>query len=83
MISWFFNICFSKRNLCRYATVARVVALSGGYSRRESCKRLKGCQGVTASFSRALTQGLRVSQTPEAFDAELDGAVGEIFAASL
>ena len=38
--------------------VARVVALSGGYSRAEACKRLAANHGVIASFSRALTEGL-------------------------
>ena len=68
--------------LVRHPKVARVVALSGGYSRDESCARLKASVGMSASFSRALTQGLRVEQTDEEFDAELDRALGEIFAAS-
>ena len=68
--------------LVRHPKVARVVALSGGYSRRESCARLAGCKGVSASFSRALTEGLTVDQTPEEFDDALRKAVGDIFDAS-
>ena len=63
-------------------TVLRVVALSGGYSREEANARLSRNQGVVASFSRALTEGLSAQQSDEEFDAALDGAVASIFAAS-
>ena len=45
--------------------VLRVVALSGGYDREESTRRLRTCRGMSASFSRALTEGLRVDQSDE------------------
>jgi fructose-bisphosphate aldolase class I len=63
--------------------VLRVVALSGGYSRAEADGHLARNPGVIASFSRALTEGLHVEQSPEEFDALLDAAIGEIYAASV
>jgi fructose-bisphosphate aldolase class I len=62
--------------------VLRVVALSGGYSRQEADARLARNHGVVASFSRALTEGLSAQQTDAEFNATLDTAIGEIFAAS-
>ncbi|MCW2650182.1 MAG: fda [Mycobacterium sp.] len=62
--------------------VNRVLALSGGYSREEACERLARNNGVIASFSRALTEGLTAQQGPEEFDAVLDKAIAEIAAAS-
>jgi fructose-bisphosphate aldolase class I len=62
--------------------VLRVVALSGGYSREEANARLARNQGVIASFSRALTEGLSVDQTDEEFDAVLDKSIASIFEAS-
>lgn len=47
--------------------VVRVVALSGGYSRDEANERLSRNPGLIASFSRALSQGLNVNQTPAEF----------------
>ena len=44
--------------LIKHAGVARVVALSGGYTRAEACRRLAANHGMIASFSRALTEGL-------------------------
>jgi fructose-bisphosphate aldolase class 1 len=38
---------------------------------------------MTASFSRALTEGLRVDQVPAAFTAALDRSVREIYDASV
>ena len=53
--------------------VARVVALSGGYTRADACERLAADHGMIASFSRALAQDLRRSMT----DAEFDEALAE------
>ena len=38
--------------------VVRVVALSGGYTRKDACVKLAQNPGLIASFSRALTEGL-------------------------
>ena len=62
--------------------VARVVALSGGYSRDEANDRLSRNHGMVASFSRALSEGLKAQQTEEEFDAMLDASIGAIAAAS-
>jgi len=60
----------------------RVVALSGGYSREEANRRLSQNNGMIASFSRALTEGLSADQTDEEFNALLDQSIGSIFEAS-
>ena len=62
--------------------VLRVVALSGGYDREESVRRLRTCRGMSASFSRALTEGLRVDTTDEEFDAALGASIGAIYEAA-
>lgn len=61
----------------------RIVALSGGYSRDEACARLARNHGMTASFSRALTQGLTAQQSQQEFDDTLAAAIAQIYAASL
>ncbi len=62
--------------------VARVVALSGGYTRAEACKRLAADHGMIASFSRALAQDLRHSMTEAEFDKALADSIDEIYRAS-
>jgi fructose-bisphosphate aldolase class I len=68
--------------LVRHPRVLRVVALSGGYSRDEANARLARNHGVIASFSRALTDGLKVDQSDEEFNALLDQSIASIWAAS-
>lgn len=70
-------------DLVAHPRVLRVVALSGGYSRDEACALLARNPGVIASFSRALTEGLTVQQSDEEFNATLDHAIAEIYAASI
>lgn len=65
-----------------HPAVARVVALSGGYSRQEANERLERNTGVIASFSRALTEGLQADQSDSDFDSMLDSTIEEIFQAS-
>ncbi len=60
----------------------RVVALSGGYSREEANTRLAQQNGMVASFSRALSEGLFVQQSDEEFNHMLDRSIGSIFRAS-
>ena len=69
--------------LIAHPKVLRVVALSGGYSREESNERLAAQQGMTASFSRALTEGLTRQQSDTEFDNLLDDAIQSIFEASI
>ena len=65
-----------------HENVLRVAALSGGYSREEANARLARQNGMVASFSRALTEGLSAGQTDAEFDAMLDGSIQGIFDAS-
>ena len=62
--------------------VMRVVALSGGYSRDEANAKLARNDGLIASFSRALTEGLSADQSDEEFNAALAATVDSIFQAS-
>src|SRR2546423_1028766 len=55
--------------LVNHPRVARVVALSGGYSRADACQRLAANHGMIASFSRAVVQDLRVSMSDAGFEA--------------
>lgn len=63
--------------------VVRVVALSGGYSRKEANEKLAQNPGLIASFSRALSEGLQADQSEEAFHAMLKEAIEEIYTASI
>ena len=65
-----------------HPNVARVVALSGGYSREEANDRLSRQNGMVASFSRALSEGLSAQQSADEFDATLDASIASIAAAS-
>lgn len=69
--------------LVAHRSVLRVVALSGGYSRDDSNKKLAANKGVIASFSRALTEGLSAKQSDADFNATLDAAIAGIYNASL
>jgi fructose-bisphosphate aldolase class I len=68
--------------LIAHKRVERVVALSGGYSLEEACKRLAANHGMIASFSRALIGDLRHGMADQAFNATLAHAIDAIFAAS-
>jgi fructose-bisphosphate aldolase class I len=73
----------------RYADLAadprvlRVLALSGGYTRDAACELLAADPAMTASFSRALLEGLSEQQTDAEFLATLDASIAEIYAASV
>lgn len=68
--------------LVSHNRVARVVALSGGYTRTDACQRLAAQHGMTASFSRALAEGLQHGMTDAEFNAALGRSIDEIFHAS-
>lgn len=68
--------------LTKHRGVARVVALSGGYTRADACKKLAENHGMIASFSRALTEGLNVSMSDAAFNAALGQSIDDIYRAS-
>ncbi len=63
--------------------IARVVALSGGYTQSEANGKLSHNQGLIASFSRALSQGLTAQQTDEEFNAMLLSSIKAIYEASI
>lgn len=69
--------------LAAHPHVQRVLALSGGYSRDEACKLLNANDAVIASFSRALTEGLRADMSDEEFNAALAASVERIYCASV
>ena len=66
----------------RHPKVVRVVALSGGYTQKEGNERLRRNQGVVASFSRALVEGLSAQQSDAEYNARLDASIQRIFEAS-
>ena len=68
--------------LTKHRRVARVVALSGGYTRAVACKRLAANHGIIASFSRALVEDLRHSMSDAEFEAALASSIDEIYRAS-
>jgi len=70
------------KDFVEHPNVARVVALSGGYSREEANERLSRQNGMVASFSRALSEGLNVNQSDDEFNATLDASIASIAAAS-
>jgi fructose-bisphosphate aldolase, class I len=70
------------KQLVDHPRVLRVLALSGGYTRDEACERLARNNGVIASFSRALTEGLTAQQSDEEFNAMLDQSIASIAKAS-
>lgn len=72
----FYSACIEHPN------VLKVVALSGGYSREEANRRLSQNNGMVASFSRALSEGLSAQQSDEAFDAMLNESIESIVQAS-
>jgi len=73
----FYSECVAHPN------VLKVVALSGGYSRDEANGRLSRNNGVIASFSRALVEGLNAQQSDDEFNDMLGASVASICAASV
>lgn len=70
-------------DLIAHPRIARVVALSGGYSRDEANERLAHNPGLIASFSRALLDGLTEDQSEQDFDATLEATIESIYRASI
>ena len=71
------------KELTEHPRVVRVVALSGGYSRKEANEKLKENEGVIASFSRALAAELNANQSEKDFNEALQDAVDTIYEASV
>ena len=66
----------------KHPNVLRVAALSGGYTREEANARMSRNNGVIASFSRALSEGLTAQQTDDEFNTMLDTSIASILEAS-
>jgi fructose-bisphosphate aldolase class I len=66
----------------QHPNMLRMVALSGGYSREEANRRLSQNNGMIASFSRALSEGLSAQQSDDEFNAVLDASIEAICQAS-
>jgi fructose-bisphosphate aldolase, class I len=71
------------RPLIEHPRVVRVVALSGGYTRTDACKKLAENHGMIASFSRALINELKKSMSDAEFDKTLEQSIDEIYQASV
>ena len=69
--------------LIDHPKVMRVVALSGGYSQDEANDRLAKNNGMIASFSRGLAEGLSAQQSDEEFNARIGGSIDAIYRASI
>jgi fructose-bisphosphate aldolase class I len=69
--------------LVDHPRVMKVVALSGGYSRKDANDLLSKQTGMIASFSRGLTEGLSAKQSEAEFDTMLAASVGSIYDASV
>lgn len=70
-------------DVAAHPRVLRVVALSGGYSTEEACRLLAQNRDMIASFSRALTEGLKKQMSDAEFNAALGRNINMICEASL
>jgi len=66
-----------------HPNVLKVVALSGGYTRDDANGRLARNHGMIASFSRALSEGLKAQQSQEEFDKMMGDSIQSIYEASI
>ncbi len=69
--------------LLDHPNVLRVVALSGGYDQRNALDKLRGNNGMIASFSRALTEGLSINQNDDEFNLIINKSIHDIATASI
>ena len=69
--------------LVAHPRVIRLVALSGGYSRENANAKLSRNNGMIASFSRALAEGLFAQQSDDEFNGILDATIAGIYSASI
>lgn len=70
-------------DLIKHPAVMRVVALSGGYSRELANEKLSRNNGMIASFSRALAEGLFVNLSEDDFNTQLENSIDSIYQASI
>lgn len=70
-------------SLLHFKNVVRIVALSGGYDQAKACELLAQNKKMTASFSRALLEGLNVNQSDSEFSEVLTSSITNIYNASV
>ena len=70
------------QSFIEHSSVHAVVGLSGGYDTQEACRRLAQNKNMTASFSRALSEGLFHHQTDVEFDMTMTMNIKDIVEAS-
>lgn len=70
------------KELIDHPRCVRVVALSGGYPREEANDILSKQEGMIASFSRAILEGLSYTQDDSSFDSTMAATVDSIYQAS-
>ena len=68
--------------LLDHPNVLRVVALSGGYDQKNALDKLRRNNGMIASFSRALTEGLSINQNDDEFNLIINKSIHDIATAS-
>ncbi|GKW47223.1 fructose bisphosphate aldolase [Planococcus sp. NCCP-2050] len=71
------------KELIDHPKVLRVVALSGGYTRSEANEKLAANNGLIASFSRGLSEGVSASQSDEEFNESIADSIKTIYEASI
>lgn len=69
-------------NIMAHKNVHKIVGLSGGYTTDEACVRLSQQPGMTASFSRGLSEGLYLQLTDAEFHAKISSNIDKIKSAS-
>ena len=77
------TVANTYKPLIDHPKVMKVVALSGGYSRDKANALLAQNEGMIASFSRGLSEGLSAKQPETDFDSTLSTAVTGIYEASI
>ena len=68
--------------LVGHERVARVVALSGGYTRPDACRRIDTNSSMISTLNITLIGDLRHDMSEAEFDATLASAIDEIYTAS-
>ncbi len=71
------------KEIIDHPKMLRVVALSGGYPCEEANEKLSRNNGMIASFSRALAEGISDKQSDEEFNKVLGEAIDKIYQASI
>lgn len=71
------------KDLMDHKNIVRIVALSGGYSREDANELLAKNEGLLASFSRALAEGLFDNQSDEEFTGTMEESISGIYEASI